>query len=171
MARRRLLPDFGSAGSANPFVTAVPADFMGTYAADEMDEDDSSSSATSSDDGEEPLETVDLGRISTADLSRMNDTEAAEKLFYQYRAAKRYWRRFTGKPVRRFRRDLKHSFKKRLTGKGKGKSHGRGRGMRRGFLFTNDGVQVFLKGRGKGHRAYTTGKGHGRHQNLSLIHI
>ena len=135
-----------SAGSANPFVSAMPPDLTGTYAAvptaDGMDDDEDSSSMTSSDNGSETLD--------MPDLSRMNDKEAAEQLFYQYRKAKRTWRRFTGKLVRRFRRDFKRNFYKR--GKGKGHPRGRGRGHSRGFFYTNDDVQVFLKGRGKGHR-------------------
>ena len=128
----------------------------GAYAAGEMDEDDDdSSSMTSSDNGSDALD--------MPDLSRMNDTEAAEQLFYQYRKARRTWRRFTGKPVRRFRRDFKKNFYKR--GKGKGHPRGRGRGPTRGLFFTNDDVQVFLKGRGKGNRAQTFGKGHGRCKN------
>ena len=95
--------------STNPFVSAVPPDMSGAYAAVEMDDiDDDSSSMTSSDNGSDALD--------MPDLSRMNDTEAAEQLFYQYRKARRTWRRFTGKPVRRFRRDFKKNFYKR--GKG-----------------------------------------------------
>ena len=124
-----------------------------SYAVNEIDDDSSSSSATSSDDGHE-----DTGM---PDLSQLSNAEAAESIYYQYRAAKRNWRRFTGRPVRRFRRVFKHNYKRR----GKGNGKGRGRGRTRGFFYTNDDVQVFLKGRGKGHRAHTSGKGHGRHKN------
>ena len=82
----------------------MPSDLLGAYATDEM-EDEDSSSATSSDDGEEIVDVMDL--------SRLGDAEAAEQLFYQYRKAKKNWRRFTGKPVRRFRRDFKRSIYKR----------------------------------------------------------
>ena len=124
----------------------------GAYFAD--DEDDSlTSSATSSDDGDEPMD--------LPDLSNMGNAEAAEIVFYQYRNARRVWRRFTGKPVRRFRRDIKKTFK-RAKGKGKGK---KGRGFHRGFFYTGEDVQVFLKGKGKGARSHTSGKGHGRQKN------
>ena len=123
------------------------------YAAHEMEDDSTSSSATSSDDGYEDT--------SMPDLSQYTNADAAEAVYYQYRTAKRNWRRFTGRPVRRFRRVFKRDFKRRGKGRGKGK----GRGRPRGFFYTQDDVQVFLKGRGKGSRSHTSGKGHGRHQN------
>ncbi len=77
------------------------------------------------------------------DLSQMDEATAAEHIFWQHRRAKRMWRRFTGKPVRRFRRNLR--FAKRRKGKGKGK----GKSKTRGFMWTHDDTMVFLKGKGK----------------------
>ena len=73
-----------------------------------------------------------------------------------YRRAKMNWRRFTGKPVRKFRRHVRRHLVK---GKGKGKGKGRG------FFWTQDDVQVFIKGKGKGHRSHTSGRGFGRKRN------
>ena len=149
-------PAPGAGSSAAPCASAMPPDVSGSYAAvNQDDSDDDSSSMTSSDNGSDTL--------NMPDLSRLSDAEAAEQLFYQYRTARRTWRRFTGKPVRRFRRTFKKNFFKR--GKGKGHPRGRGRGPSRGLFFTNDDVQVFLKGRGKGHRSQSFGKGHGRRKN------
>ncbi len=105
---------------------------------------------TSSDDGEE----ADDGG---PDISRMSNVEAAEALFGHYRKGKRQWRRFTGKPVRKFRRFVKKSF----FGKGKGK----GKGKRRSFMYTADDVVYLLKGKGKGNHQHTSGKGFGRGKN------
>ena len=85
------------------------------------------------------------------DVSRMTDAEASENLYWAYRRAKRNWRRFTGKPVRKFRRFVKRSFK----GKGKGSSKG---GKSRSFMYTSDDVVYLLKGKGKGDRRNTSGK-------------
>ena len=63
----------------------------------------------------------------------MGDAEASEAIFYHYRSAKRVWRRFTGKPVRKFRR----YFKRTIRRKGEGPSEGKGRG----FFYTQDDVQ------------------------------
>ena len=76
-----------------------------SYAALEQEDDSCSSSATSSDDGYEDTNMPDLSQLTNAD--------AAETIYYQYRAAKRNWRRFTGRPVRRFRRFFKRDFKRR----------------------------------------------------------
>ncbi len=110
---------------------------------------------TSSDDGMEAL--PDPG------VSHLDDPSAAEHLYWIYRQAKRTWRRFTGKPVRKFRRAMKwRGFRK---GKGKGKGRSKGKGKGHSFLWTQEEVLVYLKGRGKGHRANTSGKGHGRRKN------
>eukprot|EP00974_Lingulodinium_polyedra_P020265 1958672-Lingulodinium_polyedra.AAC.1 len=61
----------------------------------------------------------------------MGEAEAAEVLLNQYRRARRAWRRFTGKPVRRFRRGSRRTIRRKGEGKGKGKGH-------RGFFFTRD---------------------------------
>ena len=147
-------PVAGSSSDWQPSPGAGPRyDIEESYAVGEHEDDSSSSSATSSDDGYEDTNMPDLSQYSNA--------EAAETVYYQYRAAKRNWRRFTGRPVRRFRRVFKRDYRRRGKGKGKGKSRGRSRG----FFYTHDDVQVFLKGKGKGSRSHTSGKGHGRHQN------
>ena len=57
-------------------------------------EDESEDTLTSSDDGAED--------IRGPDTSNMGEHEAAEAIFFEYRRAKKVWRRFTGKPVRKF---------------------------------------------------------------------
>ena len=121
----------------------------------DMEEDSSTDSETSSDDG--------TAIVGGPDISQMSEAEAAEAIFYEYRKAKRTWRRFTGKPVRRFRRTFKRTFKSYGKGKSYGKSYGKGK--RRGFFFTKDEVFAYLKGKGKGHRMNSSGKGHGRRKN------
>ena len=113
-------------------------------------EDTDSSSATSSDDGHMD-ETMSIPGI-----DGMTEQEAHEHVYYQYRNAKRNWRRLTGRPVRRFRRTFK-------------KSKGRGRGFSRqkrgkGFWFSEP-VLTFLSSKGKGDRKGSTGKGFGRQGN------
>ena len=56
--------------------------------------DDSTDSETSSDNDSEEL--PDPG------VSQMSQAEAAEHIYMQYRKARRTWRRFTDKPVRKF---------------------------------------------------------------------
>ena len=119
----------------------------------EMEEDDGTDTDTSSDDG--------LEEIPLPDTTQLSERDAAEQIYMAYRRAKRTWRRFTGKPVRRFRRAIK--FQKRRHWKGKGKGRGKGKGN--GFFWTNDDTLVYLKGKGKGHRSHTSGKGHGRRKN------
>eukprot|EP00974_Lingulodinium_polyedra_P083109 8048457-Lingulodinium_polyedra.AAC.1 len=60
----------------------------------------------------------------------MAEPEAAEVMFNNYRRARRAWRRFAGKPVRRLRVDFKRAI--RWSGKGRGK------GKRRGFFYAGD---------------------------------
>ena len=57
-------------------------------------------------------------------IQGMAEEEAAEYIDLMHRGAKRMWRRFTGRPVRKFR-----GYKRHLKGKGKGKSGGKGRGQ------------------------------------------
>ena len=89
----------------------------------------------------------------------MTQEEAAEHIYMQHSQAKRTWRRFTGRPVRRFRRHLK--FHKRRKGKGEGRS----KAKRGGFTWTQGDALAYLKGKGKGHRLRSTGKGFGRRKN------
>ena len=85
-----------------------------------------SDSITSSDDGSDHID----GAI---DTSRMTEAEAADTIFYRYKSARRQWRRFTGKLVKRFRK----FFRRSLKGKGRGRIEGRGRG----FYYTGDEVK------------------------------
>ena len=132
-----------------------------TFPTSQDDMETDSTSATSSDDGEEDFTTE------IPDISGMSEQDAHEHIYYQYRNAKRNWRRFTGRPVRKLRRSFKSSHR---SGKGKGFSFGRrtphkkpySRG--RGFWFTEP-VQAFLQSKGKGGKKPTTGKGFGRKGN------
>ena len=74
------------------------------FQADDVSSDDTSS-MTSSDSGRE--------EIDMSDLRDLNDRDAAEQVFWQYRHHRRKWRRFTGKPVRRFRRSVRRFTKRR----------------------------------------------------------
>ena len=75
------------------------------------------------------------------------------------RAAKRTWRRFTGRPVRKFRR-----FFKARKGKGKGRGKGK-KGPSTSFMWSQEDVASFLSGKGKGNRSHSSGKGFGRRKN------
>ena len=88
----------------------------------------------------------------------MTQAQSAEHIFMQYRKARRTWRRFSGKPVRKFRRHMNHHFKR-----SKGKS--KGKGKTRGFMWTHDDTLAYLKGKGKGHRSGSSGKSFGRRKN------
>ena len=122
-------------------------------------------SDTSSDSGNE--------EIDMSDLTGLSDSEASLLAYWQYRLAKRRWRRLTQKPTRGFRR-LKRKFRKGkgrgFSRKGKGKAHGKGKGI---FLAesemtdsaAHESALAYLKGKGKGHRKGTTGKGTGRRKN------
>ena len=131
-------------------VIAYPTEAEEYYIGDEDDED---SSATSSDSGNEEIPEI-------PGLEQLSQAEAAEHIYLQFRRAKRTWRRFTGRPVRKFRKNFK--FHKRSKGKGKGKGKGKSHG---GFMWTHDDTLAYLKGKGKGKRAHTSGKGFGRRGN------
>ena len=136
------MPWHGGGQSADSSAAAYPVDV----------ESDPSSSATSSDYEDED---VDMD-----DFYGETDADTAEAVYLQYRKAKRRWRRFTGRPVRRFRRGFKKFVRK---GKGKGKGHRKGKG--KGFMYTEEDVSAFLsKGGGKG-RSSKFGKGKGRRKN------
>ena len=158
-----LLPAFpaGGAGAA-----AVPQTLFGTpghgyqplseqayttnaETGNDDDDDDGTDTDTSSDDWTEDIQ--------LPEIAHMPEQEAAEHIYWMYRRAKRTWRRFTGKPVRRFRRAIKLQKRRRGKGKGKGKVHG--------IIWTSDDTLAYLKGKGKGHRVNTSGKGHGRRKN------
>ena len=85
-------------------------------------EDDGTDTDTSSDSGNEVLN-------DSTRYQGMSEADISHSIYMQYRAAKKTWRRFTGKPVRSFRRGFK-KFHKRGKGKGKGHSNrtfGKGR--------------------------------------------
>ena len=91
----------GQSAETDPTVTAYPV-----YSANQFDS--GTDSDTSSDDG--------LEELPNPGISQMTDTQAAEHIYLEYRAAKTTWRRFAGKPVRHFRRNVK-----RIKGSGKSK--------------------------------------------------
>ena len=140
----------GPWGSEHTEPWAATGGAQQAFPVDYYDEDDGTDTDTSSDSGTE--------NIAQPDVSSMSEAAATHAIYMAYRNAKRNWRRFSGKPVRKFRRHFRRYFSK---GKGKGKSKGKGRG----FFWTQDDVQVFLKGKGKGHRSHTSGKGFGRRRN------
>jgi hypothetical protein len=65
------------------------------YASFYFEVDSGTDTDASSDDGEEPADMPDVPQV-TAE-------PASERAYWQYRKAKRRWRRFTGQPVRLFR--------------------------------------------------------------------
>ena len=146
-----------------------PSQSFPAMASDGGDEscDSGTDTDTSSDSGNEEVDMTDL-----RDLS---EEQAADQCFFRYRFAKRKWRRFTGKRVRKVRRKFKRSQHAYFKGKrggprnkfGKGgKGHFGGHGRRTGHVFlTHDDMHVYLKGKGKGHRVYTSGMAHGRRGN------
>ena len=93
------------------------------------DVDFESSSCTSSDDYQEAFPEENFNQYTEAD--------AAENIYMAYRRAKKVWRRYKGKPVRRFRR----AFRSYHKGKGRGKNGG-------SFMYSD--VQAFLATKGKG---------------------
>ena len=120
---------------------------------DTQHQEETDSSATSSDSGTEQLPEPAVGGMSPPD--------AAHHIYMQMRTAKRTWRRFTGRPVRKFRR-----FFKARRGKGKGKSKGKkGSGSGNSFMWSQEEVAAFLSGKGKGDRSHSSGKGFGRRKN------
>ena len=118
-------------------------------------------SDTSSDSGHE--------EIDMTDLQGYDDGEASAHAYWQYRHAKRKWRRVTNKPTRKFRR-LTRKFGRR---KGKGKGFrsgfrpGKGSGKGKGIFLAEEreAALAYLKGKGKGKRKGSSGKGTGRRKN------
>ena len=150
-------PDAGYPGWASG--TTAPHGSQAAYQAEAeefnigTDDEDEDSSETSSDSGNEEIPDI-------PGLEHLSQADAAEHIYLQFRRAKRTWRRFTGRPVRKFRRFFKKH--KRFKGKGKGKGKGRSHG---GFMWTQDDTLAYLKGKGKGKRSHTSGKGFGRRGN------
>ena len=118
----------------------------------EFGEDTDTDTDTSSDSGNEVSQTPGIENMSQAD--------ASAQIYLEHRRAKKTWRRFTGKPVRKCRRRFRFAKKSKGKGKGKGRQHGA-----RGFMWTHDDTLTYLKGKGKGHRSHTSGKGFGRRGN------
>ena len=95
--------------------------------------------------------------------------QTTARLFLNMRTTKRYYRRYTGKPVRKVRRFAKRKGK----GKGKRRNKGKGKGSHYAFLADiMDGrhYEEFFKirkGKGKGSRKgkQSSGMGLGRGQN------
>ncbi len=72
----------------------------------------------------------------------MSQADAAELIYFKYRQARRSWRRFTGKSVRKLRRHMKGY--RRSKGKGKGKRR-KGHEDAGGFMWTADDTLAYLK--------------------------
>ena len=118
---------------------------------DTQAQEETDSSATSSDSGTEQL-------LEPA-VSGLSPSDAAHHIYMQMKTAKRTWRRFTGRPVRKFRR-----FFKARKGKGKGKGKGK-KGPGNAFMWSQEDVASFLSGKGKGDRSLSSRKGFGRRKN------
>ena len=108
-------------------------------------DDDDASSMTSSDDGGNDPEAIAFASVDVMGQVRGDDDAIASELYLQYRAARKKWRRFTGKVPRRYR-------------KGKGKGYGSGTGGKNPYRsyasFLPAGAFAGGKGKGK-----TQGKG------------
>ncbi len=138
----------------NPTYLANPINNWHSGQLWEEEYDSGTDSDTSSDSGRESID--------MSDLQAMDHAEASAHVFWQYRQAKRKWRRLTNKPVRRFRRMVRRT--RRTKGKGKGKgSFGKGKPVFHAEAY--DAVLTYLKGRGKGGRSFSSGKGTGRRKN------
>ena len=77
-------------------------------------EDEDLSSATSTDEGEMDAEAQVFAAVNVDGENRSDSASIAAELYHLYRQAKRRWRRFTGRPPRRFR---KFGFKPKNFGK------------------------------------------------------
>ena len=152
-----------SAPSSHP--AGLDAQSQPQYDASSSSDATGTDTDTSSDSGNE--------KIDMSDVAGLTNQQAGAKIFWQYREHKRKWRRFTNKPVRKFRRHVKR-FKKtqfhreRSTGTGKGKFTKRKTFTRSWFTnkrLSNQEVQVYLNDKNQGHRAGTSGKGFGRQGN------
>jgi len=107
----------GSAPAAAPPNFIAPQSSVTSGSEAEPEWDSGTDTDTSSDSGQHELD--------YSDLSQMTPQEAEEELFYQQRYAKRRFRRYMGKPVRRVRRFIKK--RAYFFRKGKGKSNGKGK--------------------------------------------
>ena len=117
---------------------------------------------TSSDSGKE--------EVDMSEFEHLDNIAASQKAFLGYRTAKRKWRRVTQKPVRKVRRFIRKTFKppfqRKFFRSHNTKGSGKGKGKTRWPSFhTREEMATFLSGKGKGHRAHTSGKGNGRKGN------
>ena len=148
---------------AGPTETWYPTQ-LGLAYLDTQAQEDSDSSATSSDSG--------TAQLPEPAVSGMSSADAAHHTYMQMRAAERTWRRFTGRPVRKFR------FFEASKGRGKGKGK---RGSSQAFMWPQEQVTSFLSSKGKGGSSHSSGKGFRSQEepegqersnhDLSLIHI
>ena len=94
------------------------------------------------------------------DVTNMTDDDASHAIYLQYRRTKKHWRKFTGRPVRKFRRKFKKWMRR---GKGRGRGHGRGQrgNHQRGFMltWTRSDIDAYVVSRPRG------AKGFGRRKN------
>ena len=114
----------------------------GTYYADDA------SSMTSSDEGLPDPESAAFASVEVMGQTRFDDDAIASELYLQYRAARKKWRRFTGRVPRRYR-------------KGKGKGHGSGTNPygKTYASFLPPGAFAGGKGKGKGKGPRTNPRG------------
>ena len=121
-----------------------PCPTCGMYYAD----DDDVSSMTSSDDGSYDAGAMAFASVDVMGQMRGDDDAIASELYLQYRAARKKWRRFTGKVPRRYRK-----------GKGKGTGHGGKNPYRSYASFLPPGAFAGGKGKGKGKGNRTNPRG------------
>ena len=110
-------PQFDATASQNPF-SQLPATGghqsvnsglppWGSSTAQEHSQAFPVNAFESSSDGSETSSDDDCEMLGTPGIQDLSSDQAGELLFYQYRRARKAWRRFTGRPVRRFRRKFK----------------------------------------------------------------
>ena len=102
--------------------------------------------------------------------AHLTDEQKGEFLYFAMRHAKRRWRRFMKKPVRRVRRRIRRVFHAKGRGKGKGgmrrrRLHGRGIATFIASLTNDEHDEIFYGGKGKSRGRRTTGKGKRRKLN------
>eukprot|EP00971_Amphidinium_carterae_P191460 3798994-Amphidinium_carterae.3 len=117
----------------SPFASALPQTGEGQWSFAAYGESEDTSTATD--------EELDGEYSYLADAGEDPNLEA-QRLYWQYHQAKRRWRRFTGKPPRRYRRMLRGGH-----AKGKGKSAS---GSPTGRSFWSEAWSSYYKGKGKG---------------------
>ena len=130
--------------------------------------DSGTDSDTSSDSKTEPIDFTDCPNFD-------DPNQVSEHLFFQYRHAKRRWRRWSQKPVRRVRRYFKKTAYTKDYGRGKSRGRfGKGRYKSRRSYYTDwrnlsprdmNEALTYLQREDPSVNVYTSGKGKGRRGN------